>query len=82
LPYGRPAYYRYMPRDYGYRDGPPYGNAHGYHRNRGYPVTGQRSAKCNKNGKCKTVYYDPRYDRSRHDRDDRYWDGYRWRYRD
>lgn len=86
--YGRPLYYRYVPRD-GYRDGPPYGNAYGYYRNRGYPVTGQRITKCNKHGKCKIVYYDPRYDRDGryrdYDRDDRYgryWDGRRWRDRD
>lgn len=96
--YGQPVYYRYVPRDYnnGYRNGPPYGNAYGYYRNRGYPVTGQRNMKCNKNGKCKIEYYDPRYDREgrggydsrygygdgRYDRDGRWWDGRRWRDRD
>ena len=83
--YGRPVYYRYVPREV-YRQGPPYGNAYGYQRNRGYPVTGQRNMKCNKHGKCKTTYYDARYDRRddyrRHDdrryrdyrdRDDRRW---------
>ncbi len=32
--YRRPAYYRYVPRDYyvDYRPGPPYGRAHGYYR--------------------------------------------------
>ena len=47
--YGRPVYYRYVPREV-YRQGPPYGNAYGYQRNRGYPVTGQRTMKCNKHG--------------------------------
>jgi hypothetical protein len=74
--YGRPVYYRYVPR-HGYRDGPPYGNAYGYHRNRGYPVTGAQRMKCDKRGKCTVVYYDPRYDRRDDDR--RYWDGRRWR---
>ena len=94
--YGRPVYYRTVQRAgppygnaYGYyrngqRAGPPYGNAYGYYRN------GQRSqgnTKCNKNGKCQTTYYDPRYDRNgytgRYDRDDRrYGDSRRWRDRD
>lgn len=95
--YGRPVYYRTVPRsEYygnGYRGGPPYGNAYGYDRNRGYPVTGTQRTKCNKHGKCKVTYYDPRADRDDRYRDDRYrddryrdqaryWDGYRWRYRD
>ena len=76
--YGRTVYYRYIPRDAYNRGGPPYGNAYGYNRNRGYPVTGQRSMKCNKHGKCKAEYYDARYDRDgRHDRD--HYDGRRWR---
>lgn len=63
--YGRPVYYRMA------RSGPPYGNAYGYHRN----GAGNRDVKCNKHGKCKVTYYDPRYDRDRrgHDRRDR-WD--------
>lgn len=71
--YGRVVYYRDVPREQ-YRNGPPYGNAYGYYKNR--PQTGQRNAKCNKNGKCKTAYYDPRYDRDtradhvRYDRED------------
>ena len=68
--YGNPVYYRYVPRQE-YRQGPPYGNAYGYYRN-GPGSNGQ--TKCNKNGKCKTTYYDPRYDR-----DDRYRDDRRWR---
>lgn len=75
--YGRVAYYRDVPRDQ-YRNGPPYGNAYGYDGNR--PQTGNRNVKCNKHGKCKTTYYDPRNDRDgrygyddrgRYDRDDR-----------
>ncbi len=87
--YGRPVYYRYVPREV-YRQGPPYGNAYGYQRNRGYPVTGQRNMKCNKHGKCKVEYYDARYDRYgrhrygnvRYDNYGRWWDGRRWRDRD
>ncbi len=53
---------RYYGNDQSYRTGqPPYGNAYGYYRNA--PVTGNRAVKCNKKGKCKTEYYDPRYDR-------------------
>lgn len=88
--YGRPVYYRtapdYNPND---RTGPPYGNAYGYYRNGPGSQTGpgNRNVKCNKKGKCKAEYYDPRYDRRGHDRDhddddDRYWDGRRWRDRD
>ena len=71
--YGRPVDYRvatdprygdrsgYDSRS-GYRTGatPPYGRALGYHDNRG-----QRT-KCNKHGKCKTQYYDPRHDERRY----------------
>jgi hypothetical protein len=88
--YGRQVYYRYVPRQAYNRGGPPYGNAYGYDRNRGYPVTHAQRTKCNKHGKCKVTYYDPRHDRDDRydDRDDRYrdqaryWDGYRWRNRD
>ncbi|MEO6226597.1 MAG: hypothetical protein ABIO61_01900 [Thermomonas sp.] len=70
--YGRLVYYRSVPRAQ-YRNGPPYGNAYGYYQNR--PVANYRNVKCNKSGKCKTTYYDPRYDRDdrheHHDRDDR-----------
>jgi hypothetical protein len=73
--YGRPVYYRSVPR-VAYRQGPPYGNAYGYHRNRG----DMQRMKCNKHGKCKVEYYDSRYDRGRygrhdHDDDRRYWRG-------
>jgi hypothetical protein len=76
--YGRVVYYRTMPRGYDsrYRGGPPYGNAYGYYRN----GPGSRDMKCNKHGKCKVQYYDPRYDRDHHDRHDRHdrWDDRRW----
>ena len=69
--YGRLVYYRTVPRGYdyrsGHRSGPPYGNAYGYYRN----GPGSRDMKCNKHGKCKVQYYDPRYDRDRYDRHDR-----------
>ncbi|MDO5504912.1 MAG: hypothetical protein Q4F49_01285 [Pseudoxanthomonas suwonensis] len=57
--YGRPVYYRHAPARY--RGSPPRGVAHGYWRN----GPGARSnTKCNRNGKCKVEYYDPRYDRN------------------
>lgn len=74
--YGRPVYYRVADDRYGgygydrtgyQRSAPPYGRAVGYYNNRGTQRT-----KCNKHGKCKTEYYDPRYD-ARHD-DRRYRD--------
>ena len=82
--YGNPVYYRYVPRSASYRQGPPYGNAYGYYRN-GPGSNGH--TKCNKNGKCKTTYYDARYDRdgrygARNDRHDRYRDGRGWPDRD
>lgn len=79
--YGRPVYYRNAPYRESYRDGPPYGNAYGYHRNR---QDDHRRVKCKKNGRCEVTYYDPRYDRdrySRHDRRDKRYDR-RWRGRD
>lgn len=79
--YGRPVYYRYVQRDAYHRGGPPRGNAYGYYRNRGYPVTGQQRVRCDRNGRCAAIYYDPRYDRNDGHRD-RYRDGYRWRDRD
>jgi hypothetical protein len=91
--YGRPVYYRvvrdgrYDNYNNGYngynnayrtgytRSGPPYGRAYGYYGR----APGQ--VKCNKHGKCKTEYYDSRYDQ--HDRYDRYArDDRRWRDRD
>lgn len=77
--YGNPVHYRSLsraryPGDDRY--GPPYGNAYGY---RNGPVTGAQRAKCNKHGKCKVEYYDPRYDRGGYDRQHR---DRRWRDRD
>jgi hypothetical protein len=90
--YGRPVYYRDVPRRY-YRSGPPYGNAYGYWRN--HPDMRNRVT-CDRYGRCVSRYYDTRRDRryydnryyryddrySRYDRDRGYWDGYRWRDRD
>ncbi|WP_162823831.1 hypothetical protein [Lysobacter sp. TY2-98] len=84
--YGRPVYYRvvngnngynnYYNNSYnsgyynnGYRTSAPYGRAYGYYNNQG----NQQRVKCNKNGKCKAEYYDPRYDRHGYGRDDRRW---------
>ena len=77
--YGRPVYYRTV-----HRAGPPYGNAYGYYRN---GPGSRNSMKCNKHGKCKVTYYDPRRDRDgyrdyRRNDDDRYGyyrDDRRWR---
>lgn len=84
--YGRVVYYRDVPRrEYRtqYRPGAPYGNAYGYDRAR--PIQATKRKTCNKHGKCKVTYYDPRYDRDgrysysaqMNRRDDR-----RWRDRD
>jgi len=67
--YGRPIYYRTVPRTYAY-DRPDV-----------------RRTKCNKHGKCKVEYYDPRYDRRHDDRyygydDRRYRSRTRYRYDD
>lgn len=66
--YGRPVYYRQVPRRYlgsdryyGYRDG--------------------RDVKCNNRGKCTLTYYDPRYDRDAYRRHYRYDNRY-YRYDD
>lgn len=71
--YGRPIYYRYVPREV-YRAGPPYGNAYGYHRNRDL----RERRICDGRGRCRVEYYDPRYDRRgdwSHRDDDRRWRG-------
>ena len=81
--YGRPVYYRQVQRNARYA--PPYGNAYGYQRNQQQRNNGNRNVKCNKHGKCKATYYDPRHDRgdrdddrySQYDRNDRRWDGRR-----
>lgn len=68
--YGRPSYYRHVPRG-GYYD----------HRARyDTPRYGAHRTRCNKHGKCKVEYYDPRYDR-RNDYGYSRRDGYR-RYHD
>lgn len=90
--YGRPVYYRHVPSHVNHRSGPPYGNAHGYYRNGpGSRQVDSRNVRCNRNGKCRVEYYDPRHDRDGrrnryggHDRrnnqyNNRYWDGRRWR---
>jgi len=90
--YGRPVYYRSVPRDQYYGNNGSYNSNHGYGNN-GYGYgnnDSNRRVKCNKHGKCKVEYYDPRYDRGgnhrshqvRSDRDGRYWDGRQWRYTD
>jgi hypothetical protein len=63
--YGRPVYYR-QAHHAGYD---PYRSSYRPH------VT-QRT-RCNRNGKCKVEYYDPRYDRRHHYRDD-YHHNYRY----
>lgn len=72
--YGRPTYYRNVPR-HAYSQ-PPYGNAYGYRNQYNRPGY----ANCDSRGKCKSQYYDPRYDRrydARYDNryDNRYYDG-------
>jgi hypothetical protein len=79
--YGRPVYYRYVPRHYDGRRGPPYGNAYGYWRNG--PGSWNNNVSCNKHGKCKAIHYNGRYDRRwdrdrDHDHDRGWWDGRRW----
>lgn len=76
--YGQPTYYRQVRRggDYGHQ---------------GRQLV-RRSVKCNKHGKCKATYYDPRHDRDRYSRNDRYdrydrsdryrWQASQWRDRD
>jgi hypothetical protein len=68
--WGRPTYYRNVPRyvDYRYRPAPPprYYGYNRYDNNRGY-----YDRDCNRHGKCRTTYYDARYD-NRYD--NRYYD--------
>ena len=83
--YGRPVYYRTVPQQNYYGRAPqrdyyrsvPQGNAYGYYRN----APQARRGKCNKHGKCKVEYYDPRYDRREghyDNRDDRGYYGDRY----
>lgn len=66
--YGRPVYYRMVDRN-----GPPYGKAHGYWKKH----ASNSRVSCDRNGRCVTRYYDPRYDRRY---DDRYYSYGRDRY--
>lgn len=71
--YGRPVYYRMVPRGAD-RYGPPYGNAYGY-RDRGpHRYDRYQRSRCDSRGRCRVEYYDPRQDRRRYD--DRYDYGY------
>ncbi len=67
--YGRPVYYRYMPRDQ-YGDAPPYGNAYGYHRTRADYGNRYQRQRCDSRGRCRVEYYDPRYSERNDDDDD------------
>ncbi|WP_149194647.1 hypothetical protein [Luteimonas suaedae] len=77
--YGRPVYYRQVPRYHQsgrYRPGPPaHAPAHGYRAKHG----SYGNARCDRKGRCQVQYYDPRYDRDyRDDRRHAYRDR-RWR---
>jgi hypothetical protein len=61
--YGRPVYYRQAPHP-NYRAGYGYGHERDRYARDRYDT---RRTRCNKHGKCKVEYYDPRYDR-RYDR--------------
>lgn len=65
--YGRPVYYRVAPQQNHY-GAAPRGHAYGYYRN----APQSRRTTCNKHGKCKVEYYDPRYDRRAGHYDNRY----------
>lgn len=60
--YGRPLYYRQVPRDY-----------RGTSRYYGRDGARGREVRCNSHGRCKVTYYDPRYDRDRYRYDRRYY---------
>lgn len=87
--YGRPVYYRSVPRSQHYGRSVGDNDYYGYSKGRDYNDRdyndSNRRVKCNKHGKCKVEYYDPRYDRegrnnnARYDRNGRYWDGRQWR---
>lgn len=71
--YGRPVYYRYAPRNNGYRANyrdPRYSHRYDDRRDR---RSDRRNVRCDSRGRCTAQYYDPRHDRNR--RDDRR----RWR---
>ncbi len=85
--YGRPVYYRSVPRSQYYGSN-VHNNGYGNNYNGRSYNDSNRRVKCNKHGKCKVEYYDPRYDNDgrnnhvRYDRNGRYWDGRQWRYSD
>ncbi|NYZ62144.1 hypothetical protein [Luteimonas deserti] len=58
--YGRPVYYRSVPRHHNnYRPGPPpHARAYGYRNDNRH-----RQTKCDSRGRCTVQYYDPRQDR-------------------
>ncbi|HEY4555923.1 MAG TPA: hypothetical protein VIG68_05750 [Lysobacter sp.] len=60
--YGRPTYYRQVPQGYAPRADAYHGTRYRAGYDRGY-APDMRRAKCNKHGKCKVEYYDPRQDR-------------------
>lgn len=64
--YGRPVYYRQVPRPY--RHNVRQSDRYGYRRD----VSGYRQLRCNSHGRCKATYYDPRYDRDSYLYDRRY----------
>lgn len=77
--YGRPVYYREVPRHYPvayhpsqFRGPPPHARARGH--------IGHRNTNCDRKGRCTVRYYDPRQDRDHRGKGrDRYvrWDGRR-----
>lgn len=86
--YGRPTYYRNVPR-YGHRYDHRYNYDRRYNDYRGPRyVYRPGDAHCNHHGKCKSRYYDARYDRRydnrhyRYDHRDRHDNHRRWRDRD
>ena len=84
--YGRPVYYRYVTDD-AYRAGPPYGRAYGDREHRrhddryawGREAWGREAwgrgawgrERCDRRGRCRVEYYDPRHDRDDWRDDDR-----------
>lgn len=88
--YGRPVYYRvvqdgrYGRPVYGNAYGNAYGNTYGSAYGNAYGDHDHQRVKCNKHGKCKAEYYDPRYDHrgdaGRYGYDSRYRYGSRYGY--
>lgn len=76
--YGRPLYYRSVPRGVYYGNN-GYNTSYNGYNNNGYANTAyrynnpaNRRVKCNNNGNCKVEYYDPRYDNKGHNTQSRY----------